>query len=103
VPPCVGHAQTGRINGLVVPHDNPTPQALGTELRPDRPEVDGILGAEALEALEVDIDYPNGRMLARCVDRQTCGARITIADHDSPFQERKNIAGCLRDEPGPFP
>jgi len=103
VPAVVELAPTGRLTVLIVPNDNPTLQALRTELRPDRPEVDGILGSEALDALELDIDYPNGRLLARCVDRQTCGARITIADRDSPAQERKNIAGCLRDEPGPFP
>jgi hypothetical protein len=103
VPAVVELAPTARLTVLIVSNDDPTLQALRTELRPDRPEVDGILGTDALQALELDVDYPHGRMLARCVDRQTCGARITLADHDSPAQERKNIAGCLRDEPGPFP
>jgi hypothetical protein len=103
VPAVVEIAPPGRLAAVIVPDDDPTLQALRTELRPDRPEVDGILGTEAMQALELDIDYPNGRMLARCTDRQTCGARITISDHDSPAQERKNISGCLGDEPGPFP
>jgi hypothetical protein len=103
VPAVVELAPAARLTVLIVSNDDPTLQALRTELRPDRPEVDGILGTDALQALELDVDYPNGRLLMRCVDRQTCGARITIADHDSPHQERKNIAGCLGDTPGPFP
>jgi hypothetical protein len=103
VPAIVELAPVARLAVLVVSDADPTLQALRTELRPDRPEVDGILGLDALAAVELDIDYPHRRLLARCVDRQTCGARVTLADHDSPFEERKNVRGCLADEPGPIP
>ena len=64
VPGVVELSQTIRF--LIVADDEPTLQALRAELRPDRPEVDGILGAEALQNVEVDIDYPHDRLLGRC-------------------------------------
>lgn len=59
----------------VVPDDDNTLQALRNELRPESPEVSGILGANALRALVMDVDYPNGRVLLRC-------ATPTPADHE---------------------
>lgn len=98
VPAVVELAPASRIPVLVVPDDNETLQALRTELRPDRPEVDGILGTAALEALELDIDYGHDRLLARCVDRTTCGARPALADKAA----RSYVNGCLGDMPGPI-
>jgi len=49
-----------------VPDNDSTLQALRTELRPDQPEVDGLLGADALRAAEIDVDYPHDRLIARC-------------------------------------
>jgi hypothetical protein len=83
---------------LIVPDTEPTIQALRTELRPDRPEVDGILGTEAMQALELDIDYVHDRLLARCIDRATCGARPALADKPA----RSYVNGCLGDQPGPI-
>lgn len=83
---------------LIVADTEPTIQALRTELRPDRPEVDGILGSEALQALELDIDYVHDRLLARCIDRATCGARPALADKPA----RSYVNGCLGDQPGPI-
>ncbi len=57
---------TGPIAVAVVPDDHPLLQSLRDELRPERPELDGVLGASALSRLRVDLDYPNGRMVARC-------------------------------------
>jgi hypothetical protein len=51
---------------LVVPDTEPTLQALRTELRPDQPEVDGLLGTDALRSAEIDVDYPHDRLIARC-------------------------------------
>ncbi|HEY5924831.1 MAG TPA: hypothetical protein VIV11_24290 [Kofleriaceae bacterium] len=86
------------ISVLIVPDTEPTLHALRTELRPDRPEVDGILGTEALAALELDIDYAHDRLLARCVDRMTCGARVAM-----PTREfRTYVNSCLGDMPGPI-
>jgi hypothetical protein len=83
---------------LIVADTESTLQALRTELRPARPEVDGILGTAAIEALELDIDYAHNRLLARCVDRATCGARAELADRDA----RSYVNGCLGDTPGPI-
>jgi len=99
VPAVVEIAPATQIPVLVIPDGNPTLLALRTELRPDRPEVDGILGLDALATLELDVDYANGRLLARCVDRQACGARVTLSDRDS----RRFVTGCLGDLPGPIP
>ena len=71
-------------------------QGLRTELRPDRPEVDGILGTDALRTLELDIDYPHARLLARCVAPFECSARVTLSDDAA----RRYVRGCLDDQMG---
>lgn len=87
------------ITVLVVADDNPTLQALRTELRPDRPEVDGILGADALRSFELDVDYAHDRLLARCTDRTACAARAVLADRDA----RVYVNGCLGTQAVPVP
>lgn len=57
---------TGPITVAIVPDDHPLLQSLRDELRPERPELDGVLGAGALGPLRIELDYPNGRMAARC-------------------------------------
>lgn len=84
------------VEVLVVSDANPTLQALRTELRPDRPEVDGILGVNALMALELDIDYTHDRLVARCTDRTRCAARPVLADRDA----RAYVNGCLGEQAG---
>jgi hypothetical protein len=98
VPAVVELAPAAGISVLVIPDGEPTLQALRTELRPDRPEVDGILGTQALDALELDIDYVHDRLLARCVDRATCGARAALPNREA----RAYVNGCLGDMPGPI-
>ena len=56
----------GKLDVLVVEDSEPVLQALRAELRPDAAEVDGILGTDALHALQIDVDYPHNRVLARC-------------------------------------
>jgi hypothetical protein len=72
------------ITVVVVPDDDPTLQALRAELRPDQPEVDGLLGTKALAALQLDVDYPNNRLLARCRGA-ACTARPTLGTVDAPI------------------
>ncbi|HEY5947906.1 MAG TPA: hypothetical protein VIV40_20560, partial [Kofleriaceae bacterium] len=98
VPAVTELAPIGGIPMIVVSDTEPTLQALRTELRPDRPEVDGVLGTFALQALELDIDYAHDRLLARCVDRTTCGARAALANQAA----RAYVNGCLSDMPGPI-
>lgn len=83
---------------LVVPDADPTLQSLRAELRPDRPEVDGILGTSAITALELDLDYPHDRGLGRCVDNATCVARPELSSES----RRASIDACLASPPGPI-
>jgi len=82
------------IDFLVVPDDDPTLQALRTELRPDQPEVDGLLGTAALRAAEIDVDYPHDRLLARCAAGH-CIARPQLAETG----DRDQVTGCLGGQP----
>ncbi len=100
VPGLVELAPAGGIPILVVPDNDRTIQALRTELRPDRPDVDGILGTDALHLLELDLDVPHDRLLARCVDRTLCGARAALPDAEP--EARSYVNGCLGSLPGPF-
>ncbi len=82
---------TSGLRVLIIPDDNLTLQGLRTELRPDQAEVDGILGTEALQSAEVDIDYPRGRVLARCV-AAGCKTRPTLSSTGT----REDIRNCIK-------
>jgi hypothetical protein len=84
---------------LVVDDSDPLLQALRVELRPDRPELDGILGADALTALELDLDYAHDRIVARCTDKTACAARTLLDDREGRFY----VNGCLGDLAPPPP
>lgn len=79
------------IDVLVVPDSDPTLQSLRAELRPDRPEVDGILGTQALALLELDLDYQHDRALARC----TTGFQCIVRPELSSEVRRQNVNHCL--------
>jgi hypothetical protein len=86
---------------LVVSDTDPTLQALRTELRPDQPEVDGVLGIDVLRTVEIDVDYPHDRLVARCV-RGGCVARPQFAEDND--DERGRLTGCIKSQPtGPIP
>ena len=87
-------APSGGFGVLVVDDTDPTLQALRTELRPDQPEVDGILGLDAMRLAEIDVDFPHDRVLARCAaDR--CRVRPELAAEGA----RTQIRGCLGEAP----
>jgi hypothetical protein len=93
VPAVVELAPQNGLEVLVVPDDNATLQALRAELRPDQPEVDGVLGADALALAEIDVDYPHNRVLMRCPvpSSAACAARPAFAEPaDLP-----HVRGCL--------
>lgn len=94
VPASVRIAPSAGIEVLVVPDDNVTLQALRTELRPRLQEIDGILGTDVLRDLELDIDYPHGRVLARCASAN-CQARPAL-DKEA---DRVQIQNCLSAQP----
>ncbi len=77
---------------LVIDDTDPTLQALRAELRPNQPEVDGILGTSAFEPVELDIDYPHGRLVGRCADTTACAARPELTGDGA---QRIQVQGCL--------
>tara|TARA_R110002073_G_scaffold241497_3_gene403324 strand:+ start:8946 stop:10289 length:1344 start_codon:yes stop_codon:yes gene_type:complete len=55
-------------------------QALRDELRPGVPELDGVLGVQALKTLQVEFDFPNKRLLMRCKELGTCTTRPQVTN-----------------------
>jgi hypothetical protein len=92
VPAMIELQPTQGLTFLIVPDQEPTLQGLRTELRPDQAEVDGILGTQAMASAEIDIDFPNNRVLARCVD-QSCRIRPTL--EAATNQARDAISACI--------
>jgi hypothetical protein len=90
VPAVVELTPPAGIDVLIVSDDDPTLQSLRTELRPDQPEVDGLLGTGVLRAAEIDVDYPHDRLLARCTTAG-CLVRPELAQ----ASDRQQICGCL--------
>ncbi|HEY1553626.1 MAG TPA: hypothetical protein VGF94_02270 [Kofleriaceae bacterium] len=83
------------IDFLIVADDNTTIQSIGEELQPAQPQLDGILGANALSHFELDVDYPqNGRLLARCFAGDTTGQCSVRPELESEC-ERDDISPCL--------
>jgi len=82
------------IDFLIVSDDDPTIQALSEELSPAQPQVDGILGANAISHFELDVDYPtNGRLLARCFAGDTSG-QCSVRPELENECERDDISPC---------
>jgi hypothetical protein len=92
MPAVLGLTQAAGIDVLVVDDTDATLQALRTELRPDQPEVDGILGTNILRGAEIDVDYPHDRLLARCLGGN-CSARPQLAEPDDRCQINRCIKG----------
>ncbi len=66
------------IRVAIVADTLPLLQALRDELRPSSPELDGVIGMEALQALRVEFDFPNNRILMRCLDTEFCTTRPQV-------------------------
>jgi hypothetical protein len=95
VPTIVELAPTSGFDILIIEDNDATLQALRTELRPDQPEVDGVLGTTAMRLLELDVDQPNNRMLARCsnpLDKSTCALRPELLNESD---NRIQVNGCI--------
>ena len=94
VPSILELARPAGIDVLVVEDSDAALQALRAELRPDQPEVDGILGTDALRTVELDVDYPHDRVLARC-PAGDCVVRPPLAAES----DRCQINRCLKRQP----
>jgi hypothetical protein len=79
------------LNVLVIPDEEPFLQALREELRPLHPDVDGILGTQALNLLRVEFDYPGNRLLMRCNDPTRCLIRPQVR----AYRELPAVQRCL--------
>lgn len=105
VPAILELAPPAGFDVLIVDDNDPTLQALRTELRPDQPEVDGVLGTSAIRLLELDLDQPDNWMLARCQDphdRRTCAVRPEILNEvDDEAAFRKQISNCIGPDTAP--
>ncbi|HEU4735239.1 MAG TPA: hypothetical protein VFT22_45425 [Kofleriaceae bacterium] len=97
VPAVLELAPPGGIDVLVVSDDDPTLQALRTELRPDQPEVDGILGTDVLRGAELDVDYPHDRLLARCAGAG-CVARPQLVTASDVCPVKRCFTGVHSDQ-----
>lgn len=84
----------GPIPVAVVADEEPFLQALRSELRPEAPDVVGLLAMGALAPLVTDLDYPNGRVMFRCrdLDDPTCKVRPAVATPED--RERLIDLGC---------
>jgi hypothetical protein len=60
------------IEVAVLDDGDPVLQSLRDELRPQTPELDGILGTQALGSLRLEFDYLNNRMVMRCLAGEGC-------------------------------
>lgn len=88
---------TKPIRFAILDDADPVLQSLRDELRPEFPEVDGILGVEPLMPLRVELDYPNSRILMRCLDPMVCQTRPKVRSEAT----RSELDGC--DPPPPEP
>jgi hypothetical protein len=84
------------IEVVIVDDEHPLLQALRAELRPEQPEIDGILGVNALSTTTFDVDYPTNRLLLRCVG-VGCVARPRLFTEGS----RADVARCIATAPVP--
>ena len=97
------------VRVLVVPSRLPLLQSLRDELRPQVPELDGVLGVEAMRSLQVEFDYPNKRLLMRCKDLETCITRPQVrsqsilADLDLCREAEAEIREALGADAGVIP
>jgi hypothetical protein len=79
----------GPLPVAILPDDHPLLQSLRDELRPSYPELDGVIGAAALAPLRLGLDYPNGRLVMRCLDASSCTTRPAVRSRASiPALER---------------
>lgn len=88
---------TDAVEVLVVSDGSPLLVGLRTELHPDTPEVDGVIGTQLLRRLQLDLDYPNNRVLVRC-GAAGCVARPELPNLDPATCQR--ALGCA---PAPPP
>jgi hypothetical protein len=82
------------IDVAVLDDGHPVLQALRDELRPQTPELDGILGTAALSSLRLELDYINDRMVMRCLSPDGCQTLPAVRS----TQARDDLDACREEE-----
>lgn len=70
------------VSILIISDTEPLLVGLRTELHPDSPDLDGVIGTKLLSLLQVDIDYPNNRLLVHCA-ADNCVAHPDLPNLDA--------------------
>jgi hypothetical protein len=87
------------IDIVIVQSGLPLLQALRDELRPSIPELDGVLGVQAMKSLQVEFDFPNNRLLMRCKELGTCTTRPQVRSQNTlgALNECSSTEDAIRD------
>ena len=89
------------IEVAVLDDGHPLLQALRDELRPEAPELDGILGTQALTSLRLELDYLNDRMVMRCLVADGCETLPAVRSEAAlPLLEACRLADDLPPDGG---
>jgi hypothetical protein len=85
---------TPTIPVAIIADTHPLIQGVRAELRPDVAEIDGFIGMSTLRDLAIDIDYPNSRLIFRCLDgtEDTCLTRPSLRGNQD---NREESVGCM--------
>ncbi|MBL4634042.1 MAG: hypothetical protein JKY56_09220 [Kofleriaceae bacterium] len=87
----------------IVPANIDILQGLRDELRPRVPEIDGIVGVNALSDIQVEFDFPNSRMLLRCEQLDNCITRPQVRSQNflTALDECRALEQMERQSTGP--
>jgi hypothetical protein len=90
------------IDVAILDDGHPVLQTLRDELRPETPELDGILGTQALSSLRLELDYINNRMLMRCELTEQCRTLPAVRSQEARealdrCREREELDGGVAD------
>jgi hypothetical protein len=72
--------ESRRVLDVVIVEDtDPLLQGLRDELSPNLADLSGLIGIQAMASMIIDVDYPNGRTVARCsASDATCAVRPAV-------------------------
>ena len=90
------------IDVAILDDGHPVLQTLRDELRPETPELDGLLGTRALSSLRLELDYLNNRMLMRCELTGECRTLPAVRSREARealdrCRDREDVDGGLAD------
>ncbi len=72
----------GPLPTYVLSDTAPLLQGISSDVQPNQPEVEAVIGTEVLKRLTTTIDYPNRRVVARCAEGADCLTYPRFIDAD---------------------